>query len=265
MVVAGLTLLALIYIPLDVRSHSETKLTGVAVLKPGINSVIWYLGGACTLVMLVVSTVCWKKQLRWQYGVCLAIGGLAFPLAAAYRFTASIAPWTVCSTCRGPDGQTYTFMDSSFLQGQTLALGRVASEGLLYKNFDILGDTNGDSPRSYALIARPRDKVRTTYGQLHLTNTGTMLGLRYDNRCYFAYDFLTKQFAGHGDIENISPFLLVDADSRLYETDVETLFKTPDAQPIGLPSREVLQDAMNHTNDEVRRVAEQLLTRYDAE
>lgn len=265
MVIAGLSLLALIYVPLDVWSYSETKLAGVAVLKPGVDGAIWYFGGACTLVMLVLSTVCWKRRLRWQYTVCLAAGFLAFPLAAAYRVTASVAPWTVYSTCRGPDDQTHVFMESSFLQGQTLALGSVAADGVLYKNFAILGDTNGDSPRSYALIVRPTDKVRTTYGQLQLADSGTMLGIRYDNRCFFAYDFATKQFAGHGDIESISPFLLVDTDSHLYDTDVATLFKDPDAQPVGLPSRRVLLDATNHANDEVRRLAQQLLERGDTE
>ena len=259
MLVAGLSLLALICVPLNVDSRVGTKLTGVAILKPGINSVIWYLCGGCMLAMLVVSAVCWKKKLRRQFVVSLAIGLSAFPVAAIFRFTDSLAPWTVCSTCRGPDGQDYTFMDSSFLQGQTLALGRATADSLLYKNFDILGDTNGDSPRSYALMVRPTDKVRTTYGQLHLSDTGTLLGIRNFNRCYFAYDFSTKRFLGHGDIEGVSPFLLVEPGSRLYRVDVETLLEKPDVQPIGLPSKQVLLDATGHTHPEVRQVAAQLL------
>ena len=265
MLVAGLSLLALICIPLDVWSLSEGKLTGIAILKPGINNAIWYLGGGCMLAMLVVSTVFWRKRLRWQYGVCLAMGLLVFPAVAVYRFTASLAPWVVCSTCRGPDGRDYTFMDSSFLQGQVLALGRVAVDGLLYRNLEILGDTNGDSPRSYVLLVRPTNKVRTTYGQLHFTDAGMLLGLRHDNRCYFAYDFMTKRFIGHGDVEKLSPFLLVDDDSRLYDVDVETLFKGPDAHPLGRPPRQALLAATTHGNQEVRRLAERLLAQDQSE
>lgn len=261
---AGLTLLALIYVPYSVSTYSEGEYTRAALLKPGIETVIWCLGGFCALVMLVLSGVCWNRGFLGLWALCLAVGLLAFPIAAGYRVVAGLAPWTVCSTLLGPDGETYAFLDSSFMQGQTMALGKVAADGIIYRNFDILGHTNGDCPRSYALIVRPTNKVRTTYGQLHLTSSGTLLGLRYANKCFFAYDFVTNQFAGHGDVESISPFSLVDANSRLHDPDVKPLFKNPDDQPIGLLKKQVLLDAMNHANVEVRRVAKQLLDRHDA-
>lgn len=262
---AGISLFALLLVPLDTMSLTDLELTGVAILKPGINHFIWYLGGSCMLVLLVVSTVCWKNGLRLHFGVCLATGGLVFPAAAAYRITDSLAPWIVCSTCIGPDGKTLAFMDSSFLQGQTIALGREDGDGWLYKNSDILGDTNGDSPRSYALIVRPTDKVRTTYGQLHLSSGGLLLGIRHNNRCYFAYDFSSRRFVGYGDVEELSPFLLVDVVSRLYDTDVQTLFRSTDVQFVGLPTRQVLLDAMSHQNHEVRQLARLLLEHHSSE
>ena len=258
-----LALAALVLLPPDFGEVTDGKLIGVGVLKPSLNAAIWYAGAASFLVMLVLPPVAGKVRFGVGYWACPVAALVAFPMAAMHRVTHSLAPWIVCDTCHGPDGETYVFMNSSFLQGQTLALGRVKPDGWLYKRFDVLGDTNGDSPRSYALIVRPVDRVRSNGGQLHLSDDNVLLGLRHDNRCYFAYDFRADRFLGHGDIDAISPFLLIRPDSRLVRVDVDSLLTSrgvPAVDGIGmLPSESALRDALAHQNPSVRDLASRLL------
>lgn len=272
--VTGLSLAALIFIPRsyvsdrEISSYPYETLSGVSILKASVNRAIWYAGIACAIGMLLTNVVCWRHKRRLCCAITLLIAVIPFPYAFLVRGAHSLGPWVVCDTVIGPEGNSYVFLESSFLQGQTLALGRILPDGLFHKRFAILGDTNGDSPRSYALLVRPTNNFKIGYGQLYLTDDNRVLGLRYDNRCYFAYDFRAKRFDGHGDIESLSPFTLVGPDSSLYRGDVES-FLTHEYWPTvdsaeKLPFGQAILDARDHPNPEIREVARRMIARFDA-
>jgi len=270
--IAGISLTALLFIGPqdvtcgDVADHFDpmSGLVYVSLLKPWCEPAIWVVGLASMAALLIAGGIALARKLFLRCAVSLTLGLLAFPYVFLVRFFTLGAIWTVCSTHVGPDGATYAFLDSSFAQGSTMALGRSEPDGLLYKSYGILGETNGDSPRSYALLVRPTDKVTNAYGKLYTTKVW-ILGVRRDNRCYFAYSFASKRFYGHGDVETISPFLLIDQDDRLCSADVDTLrTQAQSADQHGLAPREVFTKALRHPNEEVRAVAAEVLNLLDA-
>ncbi len=92
-----------------------------------------------------------------------------------------------------------------------MAIAEVTSVGPLKTPYRVLVDNNGDSPRSWASLIRPCVSS-DEYGRLYVCNN-ILVGVRYDNRCYLAYDLNNGQAFGHGIIENLSPFIcLGDAD-----------------------------------------------------
>ncbi|MHC4179113.1 MAG: hypothetical protein ACYSWU_16490 [Planctomycetota bacterium] len=81
-----------------------------------------------------------------------------------------------------------------------------------------MNHNNGDSPRSWASLIRP-DKCSDKYGQLYLCND-FLIGVRYDNRCFLAYDLRNKQAYGHGKIETLSPFVCLTPNDSPSNVDV---------------------------------------------
>ena len=100
-----------------------------------------------------------------------------------------------------------------------MAITERTSSGIYKSKYRILVDTNGDSPRSWASIIRP-DGSTDEYGQLYFKN-GYLLGVRYDNRCYLAYELASSTPYGHGDIESISPFICLSAGDTPNKVDLE--------------------------------------------
>lgn len=147
-----------------------------------------------------------------------------------------------------------------------MALTRVDVESTWFTRLKVLGANNGDSPRSWASIVRPTNP-KDEYGQLYLTQSNMLVGIRYDNKCYLAYDLDDKQFFGHGDIEHISPFICIDAIGNLHGEDIRSIEKTISEETpgtSGYPYKESLEPELNNPNPNVRRVTEALLTLLDS-
>ena len=110
--------------------------------------------------------------------VCIMAGGFFYVGYKAWN-----PSWTKESSLIGPDGYTYCFMNYSMLQAQEMKL--VRKKGSVSEE---IGSNNGDSPRSWASVIRPQGALDDDYGQLYISPEGMILGIRYENKCYFAYD-----------------------------------------------------------------------------
>ena len=146
-----------------------------------------------------------------------------------------------------------------------MALTVAGNSGTLYHRYEVLGATNGDSPRSWMMVVRPSSfkmpAKSDPYGMIAFSPDGKVLGLRYSNHCYMMWDASESRFYGHGDIETISPFVLIRYEDDLYEPDVESLLKLlreREAGP-GVPSRETLTEALDHKNPNVRGLTRDIL------
>lgn len=206
---------------------------------------------------------------RWFVALVL----LSLPAVIFGGIATNIGGWT-CHGMVTTGGQTYAFLDSSFLQGQTMALGRRRAINLFWTEWDMLGENNGDSPRSYALVVRTNQAV-DGYGQLYLTPDNCLVGIRYENNAYLYYDISADRFIGHGPIEELSPFVLLDTTTAPCAGDIEATVKwigeaargseneriPPKVALVraGVPRQSVLEAALAHPNPAVRDAAAKML------
>jgi hypothetical protein len=180
-----------------------------------------------------------------------------------------LGPWQSGQSVTAPDDHVYSYIESSFLQGQTLAIGRDEGAAWLYRRFKLVGETNGDSPRLWIPLVRPAGVNDNEYGQLYCSDFGVVVGLRYDNHCCMAYDTRTEQFFGQPSnkepgekITSISPFILIGPETKLHQSDVARLVQAATGDPTrteGVVSEAALQEALDHPNPEVRKLARRIL------
>lgn len=254
-------------LPLDYTTFdSEGNYSSIFILSPWVLQAVRWVA-FCGFVLLLGLAVILGRRRRYAWCIlisCIAVGGYAASWLLAVL--SNLGPWTQKNTLVAGDGAEYAFLDSSFLQGQVMAITRPRGIQGLYQAFDVLGITNGDSPRSWASIIRPADRAEESYGQLYEAPSGLIVGIRYANHCYMAYDAIGKRFIGSGEIESLSPFVLLAPDSALHEADIRSTIERiqeREGTGPGCPPRETLEAGLTHPNLQVHPVAEELLQLTD--
>lgn len=247
-------------------SNDYTTHDTITILSPVVMYTSFYglAGGA--VLLFVMGIVSFRRHwLRYPvFALLLAI--CAFPMAVLFHAVINLDSWTTHGRITTDDGATYVFCDSSFLQGQLMALTHVESESWWGSRYKVLGTTNGDSPRSWASVIRPAG-AENHYGQLYLTGDHRLVGLRGGNHCYLVYDLAANKSWNHDEVKTTSPFICLAADDELHEADVETMRKTiGERQPgqSGYPVRRTLVTAAaEQENRRAREVAAELLELVD--
>jgi hypothetical protein len=147
-----------------------------------------------------------------------------FPASLARATVANLAPWQTFGRAQDRSGNIYYFLESSFLQGDTLAVARHRSHSFFKDEYDVLVTTNGDEPRNYLNIVRPAN-LPNGYGTILISKNTWLVGLRGNNQMYLAYN-LTSQTAYAGPrLYTLSPFLLIDEQTEMNQTDVQQVLK----------------------------------------
>ncbi|MCA9449937.1 MAG: hypothetical protein KC931_22640, partial [Candidatus Omnitrophica bacterium] len=195
-----------------------------------------------------------------------ALAVIGFPLAFLGALVYAVGPWTIEAESKGPNGEAYYFLDTSFLQGQTMALAKSDRISWWKQEFEVLGCNNGDSPRSWASVIRPAGAPAEDYGQLYWSPEDVLVGIRYDQKCFLAYDLPRDRFIGHDDVEELSPFILLGPDTVPHEPDVqairEEIARVPEGgylYPPGRPHIDSVTPELNHPNPIVRELAAEFL------
>lgn len=254
----------------------------IGIVRPRVVAAVdWFMLGM-VIALGLVSIVSFKRRLlRWPVVGLLIC--LLYPYSLLSRVFSNLAPWTTHAEVTLSDGATYVFLDTSFLQGQTMAIGRVQQEGLLTRTFEELVSNNGDSPRSWCSVVRPSDSSEG-YGQLYAGRGGVLVGVRHDNRCYLAFDVPSKIAYGHEDVEKLSPFVCLREGDDLQAADIErTCAQIGDhaayctekgddrsaraflaGEPVpGCPSRAAIRDALQSNQANIAEAAAELDSCYD--
>ena len=188
---------------------AEFNLVRIERVNPAVASGIGWLALAAAVVLLVLSLISLRRPvIRWP-ALGLLIAVILYPVSVAVHTFRNLAPWTVHGKVTGTDAAEYVFCDSSFLQGQMMAIAEVTDVGLLKSSYRVLVVNNGDSPRSWASVIRPAN-ASDEYGQLYICRNRYLVGIRHDNSCYLAYDLRDRVAFGHGRIETLSPFVCLD-------------------------------------------------------
>lgn len=225
---AGAVLFALLYalssFTLSINGP-EGNLERIAIIQPWANqaSHVAILGVAViTLSCALVPAL--ARMLRLKRALALFIGLVLAPGAFLSHTLHNLGPWTLYGERIGPDGTRYLFCDSSFLQGQTMAIVVLIYDGPVHREFKVLAEAHGDWPRSWASVIRPADAIES-YGQLYLTDQQWIVGVRYSNEAYLAYD-LNKKVQVLSPITQLSPFVLLGRNSRPLREDVQATLTT---------------------------------------
>lgn len=290
--IIGITLYAitatafLIFAGFEVSQHDDSpdyKLVTIEIVHPQVVSVIDWGVLAIAFVVAILSLVSIRRRILPWPMLGLLIAFLLFPGCFLFHVGRNLAQWTTHGEVRRGDGTTFVFCDSSFLQGQTMAIAEVAEVGRFKTSYRVLVQTNGDSPRSWASLIRPVGSS-DDYGQLYLTRDEILVGVRYDNRAFLAYDLKHKSAHGHGAIESLSPFVCLDEVSEPSPTDLKSTCKhieehaafcaqTTDPRHAedlfagkparGCPSAESIRAGVQSANPRIAVVAEELQECYD--
>jgi len=258
-----LVLVSLVLIDASVEVVTGGQRREIILFKrPVISAMHWAVRGAFLgLLAGGIYGFCRRRVLLPVLAIVTAV--VLMPAGLVLRFLRAPADWTLHDTLTAPDGKRYAFLNYSFLQAQIMALTEVAAEGPVRVTCRVIGTNNGDWPRSWTPVVRPAAQAHEGHGQLYLSEGGMLVGIRYQNRCFLAYDRKTGRFFGHGDVETISPFVLIGPTTKMHPPDVKALLaavKTPIQEGEGGrvdPGR--LREALQHPNGEVRKLARKLL------
>ena len=266
---------------LETVIHNEQHdIVRITVPNPSVRSAMAVCGIVGALALLVTGIVCilCRRILFGAIAIVIALSGYCGANIAS--FIVNLSPWTTQAEILAPDGHTYYLMDSSFWQGQLLAIARRKSNTILTRTMEVQGVTNGDSPRSWASVIRPAGAPKDDYGQLYVTDANMIIGIRYNYKCYLAYDTTSSRFYGFEDIEQLSPFVLIGPNTPMCQSDIEGvigeverwirhLSNEPDIRmlagylsgnrPPGYPHDETLQAGLKHANSGVREVSRRIL------
>ena len=212
--------------------------------------------GLLSLSLLVLSAM----RVLWMRGIALVLVFIAFPWACFHHIFNNLGPWTVYQSYTVSSNETYAFLSSEFLQGQRLVIARLKEQSSFQSVYRGLVTTNGDSPRSWVFVVRP-DDCREGYGQVYVTDR-YIVGVRYENRCYMAYDRILNKPIGPDDVEAVSPFICLADDDLPHLPDVQTIVDNVPSDATyhrRLPTRQAVEQGLKHPNPGVREVAEQIL------
>jgi hypothetical protein len=219
---AALLVAAFVLIPPSTDTFAATGPWQITILDPRLVTLLLVgCGLALGAVILHMLVSLFRGHLVWAF-TCL----IALPV---YGFGAMLggfnqcAGWTTHDVVQAADGQRYTFLDTSCLQGQLMAIGRAdPSPSGLTRSYTVVAWTNGDSPRQWVRIVRPADQAHDTYGQLYVAPSGLLVGVRTENRMFLAFDPATGQAFQHGGLQTIDSRVLVAAGAAPHEADLDT-------------------------------------------
>ena len=228
----------------------------------------WWLvlliGVPTAFVSMVTLGILGAKKRRTMLSLtALGASGLCV-VAPCAAFAQNLAPWGIGPEVIDDAGRRHHFGESSFLQGQTLAIIRTRDENIFYRHYDVLDETNGDSPRSYLRIVYPAGQPKIP-GRVFLVD-GWLISLRNDNNhSYMAYDLKTDRAHGYGAIEALSPFLALDEHDELDPGDCAAFLNESAAPAKGYPTTDAIRTGLNHKNARVRAFAAEWLRKIEQE
>ncbi len=211
------------------------------------------------IVLAIVSLKAHRIPFRWALWLMPL---LVYPVSCAKSVVTNLGPWTQYGVVSDSTGNVYQFLDSSFLQGQLMAIGRLDERSWFLDQYKVLSSTFGDSPRMHLQIVRP-NTAQDTYGQLCLTEDNWLVGLRIGNQMYMAFDLDSQKSYVWDDVMVLSPFLLLGPETILHEGDCQRLRNIGMGRDIGQPHPDVVKEALDDQNPGIRALAEQLLSDGD--
>jgi len=240
-------------------NNPDTNDIGSIVILPHYSFliIVSVLASAALLALAITSLK--VKDVPFRLALWL-LPLVLFPASLARATFANLAPWETMGSTKDNVGNEYYFLESAFLQGDTMALARQRSHSFFKDEYEVLATTNGDSPRHFLLIVRPA-KEPNGYGQILISNNTWLVGLRYDNQMYLAYNLNSRTAFARARIYTLSPFLLIDDHTEMNKTDVEQVLNTGIGSETGQARLKPILNELRNTNPVVASAANKMVER----
>ncbi len=258
-----------LYLRFDVRlSREDFESKRVWILEPVLARLLSTAVYASWMAFLVLAIA--SSRSNWLIR-CVIAWLLVFAVPFVFFFHAidSCGAWTIDDSIV-VDQREYGFLISWCLQGRRMAIGQREPGPWFYRQYQLVGQSHGDDDVLWIGIVRPE---ATPKKNLYATESGLIVGILQDNKCYMAYDPRSGRFFDDpserekdvGKITELSPFVLI-RDQKLLQADIDAVLKiAKDGDNVNnfagtSSSKAVLRENLNHPNAQVRDVAQQLLS-----
>jgi hypothetical protein len=194
---------------------------------------------------------------------CIVAVGCSFVVVVAL-FSPLFDRWSASAPRTGPDGREYVALAGFWTTG----IGRVADRTLGRTTIDVLVTAGTDSPRACAALVRPATAPDST---LYFSPDGLVVE-DHGAHTYAAVALDGSRTFGRRNIQDLSPFVLLDATTNGLDTDVESIaayvkqhaskVTRPDAPADAqseIPSEASLLAALDSANPWVRAAARRIV------
>ena len=245
----------LFFIPKTWAVHNSDDIQSIVILHHYNILIIVSLLGAALLMALAIASLKVKdvpfRAALWLLPLVL------FPISLTRATFANLAPWETMGSTQDRFGNEYYFLESSFLQGQSLSVARQRSHSFFKDEYDVLATTNGDYPRYYLNIVRPAN-VPDGYGKVIISKDKWLVGLRSDNQMYLAYNLTSRTAFVGPRLYTLSPFLLIDNSTEMNKMDVQQVLSTGIGSGVGQPRLKPILAEFHSSNPIVASLAQMM-------
>lgn len=284
-----LTIFAIIFVPSDFIRKSGGR-TSIIIMDTWvypmyrwfqIYCILLFATGVALLILRYAFRRPWLPQARYIWGTFLL--GCLFPilgygvilgyvLSGAWHVDYSL-PFVMDA-----NHKHYWLLLRPYLLGKEAVLARDGDTIWYGRQYDVLASSSSgiqgllSSPTSGFLsvpVVRPARWSAGSDLSIVVADTGWVVVVT-GNSCRLAYDQKTKvgfgsrseRFSGKG-IDELSPFILIGPNTEMNEDDVRKLteWKGPEKTSNSYPRKEILARDLNHANENVRKIAQELLRR----
>lgn len=236
-----------------VRSQDQfSNIESVVILSHyDLLIVVSLLAAALLMVLAILSlqlkTVPFRAAL-WILPLIL------YPVSLTRATLANLGPWQILESAQDSYGNNYYFLEQSFLQGQLLSIARHKTHSFFKDEYEVLAVTNGDYPRHYLNIVRPAN-AQNLYGQVYVSKDKWVVGVRFDNQMYLAYNLTSKSIYVGPRLYTLSPFLLIDDETLMNQVDVEQVLTLGIGSGLGQTRLKPILAEFRNTNPDVASLA----------
>lgn len=240
---------------LFVYAMSISGMLGIVVFHLVISMAVLFGAGLGSILLLVLAFRLINKR-RVAVGIlCLFLFLGSLPYLLIFTIGIFWSSWTPIDTLTTPDGKQYVLLSKSSIFDRDYALGTLESDIFFLKTYNKLASGNAyEGEFSLYTLIRPEPLVNQPGFRFFVQNN--LIGIKEKSEYVFLLYDLKTQKRIYPDEETISPWILMDEQCEVHQADEAKLIKYFSENS---KNNQVLYDALNHPNPNVRESARRVM------
>jgi hypothetical protein len=240
----------------------------LVVTRPWVPWVLFAAPVGCFVALLIGAMISRAVLADERPGRFLGVILVAFAFAFVFAALLHGSCWKMIDSVRADDGRQYALLcKDRFLVEHGEILARPTGRSPFHQSFEVLGENPPRETRDWVPVVRPANSIGYTTYRLAATPGGALVLLVLGTQCQMYYDPKSGKFFGDGQLDWLSPFILIDETAELASDDVKRVIESIRAHrkhDRGRPKRETLVEALEHPNPNVRAAARKMLDAFEA-